>query len=445
MIIRLLSGIYAAGVLISIIGICQQLFLLDIIPQSAEPAATLANTNMAAEFITLTLPLGIVLHRKWVAILCSIPMFVFLYFTTCIAAWVAVGCEIVLIACILNIRNRNKVLFLFIGAMLLFSGTFIGQRINTISVQARLNMSANTIEMIKDKPLGYGPGNFKVFYPKYQKYNVGVTDGHFNELTQVIRAHNDPLQLIAETGLIGGIVLLLIVVLFFIGIVRVLCKENDKFYIALGVGAATMGILINSCFSFPFYLPVPPLFVAVYLAIGLSLFNAPTIQFNRVVAPMFIVLLVPLFIYLFQYQYNTIQQSRYHLYAKHFDSKENWKAALIIANKAYLLNKHNKKMLLFIGTAQLKLGNTYKGIEALQEVVKAYPYNMNPLLNLGVGYGRVNQEDKAIECFNKVLDIKPDNAKAYINIAVTRLKLNQNELAVMAFNKAKAIKPEYFK
>lgn len=446
-ILQLLAGIYIAGVIVSIIGISQYLFQFDMIPQSAPPSVTFGNKNIAAQFIVLTFPITVLLFKKhkWSIVLGSALMLAFLYFTHCSAAWVAVASEIGIIVFVLTVRHRNKAGIVFIAILFLFGAEFIGQKIEGQSGQQRIDVWANTIEMIKDRPIiGYGPGNFKVYYPKYQKYNTGSYDEIFNEKTQIERAHNDFLQFTAEAGLIGFVVLLTCIVLFFTGITKVLRKDDDRFYIALCVGVAVAGVMVNSCFSFPGYMPIPPLFIAIYFAVGLSLFETPLAQSSQIVTPLLLALFIPGLIFFAQYQYKTIQQNKYYKYAKYFERGRSWKKVLVLADKGYSLNQHNKKLLALSGRSYIELGQVDKGINALEEVAEAYPYKMNTLLNLGVGYNRSGQEEKALECFDRVLDIKPDFAKAYINIAMTRLKLNQNKLAVVAFQKAKAIAPEYF-
>jgi hypothetical protein len=95
--LQLLGVIYAAGLFTAIIGLGQYLFNINIIPQSAPPSATFANKNMAAQFITLTFPLGIALlcwSRQrtftWLAAMGSCVMIIFLIYTQTRAAWAAV-------------------------------------------------------------------------------------------------------------------------------------------------------------------------------------------------------------------------------------------------------------------------------------------------------------------------------------------------------------------
>jgi hypothetical protein len=103
-----LSVVFFAGVLTAVIGICQHLFHLDWIPQAAAPAATFANKNMAAQFITLALPLGVCLFfgtgkktDQWVAVIGGAAMMLYLAYTRTRAAWLAVFVELCLMGAVL--------------------------------------------------------------------------------------------------------------------------------------------------------------------------------------------------------------------------------------------------------------------------------------------------------------------------------------------------------
>ncbi|MEA2061677.1 MAG: O-antigen ligase family protein [Thermodesulfobacteriota bacterium] len=138
----ILSALYVAGLIAALIGVCQHLFQIDFIPQSRPPAATFANRNLAAQFITLTFPLGIVLLAKRkkphriLAVSGTVIMLVFLICIKTRAAWVSVLFELILITIILGIRspslhlshtdfrirNRSKLIQSLVVAVLVLAG-----------------------------------------------------------------------------------------------------------------------------------------------------------------------------------------------------------------------------------------------------------------------------------------------------------------------------------
>jgi len=322
--LQLLGVLYAAGLLTAIIGISQYLFKIDIIPQSAPPAATFANKNMASQFITLTFPLGIALlcgskkkATTWIAAMGAPIMLIFVLYTQTRAAWIAICFELCFIISILFWRscwvktrlfwNKDKTMATMAGLFLIllfinitptgFKWQFpsIADRVVSIldhiqtpssgeplkiqprenqareSGSVRLAIWLNTMEMIKNKPFtGVGLGNHKIYYPLF--HTTAVKDALFSETHQLSNVHNDFLQLFAETGLIGVIAAVFAFLSFFALITKLRGTHVDSvFFCAIGIGVSVAGILVNSCFSFPFEMPVPPLILMIYFSIALCL------------------------------------------------------------------------------------------------------------------------------------------------------------------------------
>ena len=445
--VTILKAIYISGVLVSIIGLCQQLFGLDAIPQASDPASTFANKNMAAQFITLTFPLFLLFKRKKIfASVCSLLMLSFLFFTGCNAAWIAVFFELFLIIFVLNFdffyRDGRK--WCAVLVLIAFALAPVWKTIyNKQSAQQRLEMWENTIDMIKDNPvLGVGLGNYKVFYPKYKKSSK-FDDIIFNETIQTKNAHNDILQLTAETGIVGIIIFASILFLFFRSIASVLFNKNDdNFYAALCICVAMSGIVLNACFSFPFQRPIPPLVCMVYLSICLNISRNKRIFFSvpKILSSAFIILLVPGIIGLVQYHSNNIKSNHYYLYMKWFEKNAKWNEVVVLSQMAKNLNPYCKKILSYTARGQIETGDYRKGIENLQEVLKEYPYNTNALTNIGVAYIKSGQYQESLSCFSRILEIKPNDKKALINSAVAYVGLNEYNKAVSIFEKAKMLK-----
>jgi hypothetical protein len=129
-------------------------------------------------------------------------------------------------------------------------GHTIGSRIKTIflfesdTVGARIRWWRYTLEMIRDAPVGgVGVGNFKIEYPRYQRI-VGIS---------LTRPHNDLLWILAETGVIGLLIYLLLIGLHFKSLIRSLFSSDipgQRAIFLLGVFFATTAYLVNSLFTF---------------------------------------------------------------------------------------------------------------------------------------------------------------------------------------------------
>ena len=116
----------------------------------------------------------------------------------------------------------------------------------------RILVWKSSLKMIKDNPFfGVGIGNFKLIYPLYRSLEEWKISG-IN--VQVLRGHNDYLQIASEMGLIGfGL-------FFWIIISMVKIYRMGKVNVSSGLMAALIATLIHAFFSFNLQNPVTSLY-----------------------------------------------------------------------------------------------------------------------------------------------------------------------------------------
>ncbi|MBN2056735.1 O-antigen ligase family protein, partial [bacterium] len=147
-------------------------------------------------------------------------------------------------------------------------------RFKTDSVGARVFYWRVMLDMIRDRPvLGFGLGTFKFHYYDYQcrLLDHGTSlRAYTNQL--VFQAHNEYLQALVETGLIGlGSGLFLMVLLIrrgLRGIARSTCDQERGIRIGMLVGFFM--VLFNALFSFPFHVASTGLLTALFAGIALT-------------------------------------------------------------------------------------------------------------------------------------------------------------------------------
>lgn len=106
----------------------------------------------------------------------------------------------------------------------------------------------DTLRMIQANPIsGVGLGAFKTAYPIYESGSGAVA---------VAQAHNDYLDIIASSGVIGGAIALW----FMIAIIRTIkrgvgVRDPLSAGLALGCGAGIFGMLVHSLFDFNLQIP----------------------------------------------------------------------------------------------------------------------------------------------------------------------------------------------
>ncbi len=140
------------------------------------------------------------------------------------------------------------VLAVVIAGVIAFGGDAALDRIvGTVNrddpTNGRTHFWAMTVESIRAHPLvGTGLGAFAFAYTRYDTANG---------LFRVEQAHNDYLQVLADTGVVGGIIAVaFFVMLFRTGLKRVRVADKYRRGVAAGALAGCVAVLIHSFFDF---------------------------------------------------------------------------------------------------------------------------------------------------------------------------------------------------
>ena len=124
----------------------------------------------------------------------------------------------------------------------------------------------NSMTMFQMNPVyGVGMGAFETAYPNYSRDNKGLSQN-------IDRAHNDYLQILSDTGLIGGaIALTFILTLFFVVRRSLRCSDPFRAGLAIGCGSAIFSMMVHSLFDFNLQLPSTALLFLVLIAVSTNL------------------------------------------------------------------------------------------------------------------------------------------------------------------------------
>ena len=152
-----------------------------------------------------------------------------------------------------------------------FSKTSLGE----VSLSRRASMFRAAIGIFRDHPIqGAGLGTMVSVFPRYDTGYDGLIVDH---------VHNDYLEALAETGLLGGLCGVSFLWLLFRGAFRSFTLEQGHFSRALHAGAiaAVCGILLHSTVDFNLHIPSNSILflLQAYLATSLPL---PS---NELIAP----------------------------------------------------------------------------------------------------------------------------------------------------------------
>lgn len=133
-----------------------------------------------------------------------------------------------------------------------------------LSQERRLMMLEDSWRIFLDHPgAGTGAGTLVTVYPQYAS---------FDDARLVDHAHNDYLELLAETGLVGGLCALAFVVLLFRNALKNLQTDKNTFILAARMGALVgcSGLLLHSLVDFNLHIPSNALLFALLASLATS-------------------------------------------------------------------------------------------------------------------------------------------------------------------------------
>lgn len=145
--------------------------------------------------------------------------------------------------------NVALLVFLFLSVSWLGRGNMVLRQTGITGPEefsnGRIEFWQNSLEIIKDNPLiGTGLGTFGVAYTRYDDWNGALRVEH---------AHNDYLEILATSGIVGFIIVGAFIFLLFRQGLRTVSSTDNPYRrgIAAGALAGCFGILVHSLFDFP--------------------------------------------------------------------------------------------------------------------------------------------------------------------------------------------------
>lgn len=310
---------------------------------------------------------------------------------------------------------------------------FSNPSIKDFTTDERLFMWEATTRMISDhSPIGVGPGNWRIWFPKYGSDIWRSRQG----LAQFQRPHNDYLWVLAEQGIVGLIAYLFMFFgAIFCALQLILSKAYNK-NISQLLGllvAGIVGYLIVAFFSFPRERIIHQMVLYGSFALIFSLY------FNRVevrghpkkwqMASWLIFLLSGVLVIMSYQRWKGEIGVNKMLYAR---SNIQWSEMLreYDRNESFYffnLDPTSVPMPFYGGLAKLSL-EQYSAAEAdMLEAYAIHPYNIHVVNNLANVYQLSGDKQKAIEFYKKALEISPKYLDGALNLIAAYFNANQVE------------------
>jgi O-antigen ligase len=393
---------------------------------------TIGNPNKVAGFLSACVPFLLLFSKllgsKRVRLVSSIGIAIVLCtigLTLSRGAWIAltVGMTFMYLPALKPLFTRmtkraSTILSLFtILALCSSLAIYTLFNINRGSVFGRLFALQVTADMIKSNPiLGVGYGNFAVNYLEYQGSFLQKPENErfASYASDPQHANNEYLQVLAETGIVGGIFFSFILLACFATGNTVLkrSEENLERKVARVALSSTLIILVHSLFDSP--LQVIPTLLLFYMNLALlcaitklqrsneallvstkfQLKMSPIIRAAIIGAAIFVSVLVCL------------------RAARQFDAFEhwqngissamisNWQDAIAHYETAYRVFPDDGRLLVNMGAAYLNDSNPTRAVELLQTTKQTYQ-DRHLFRYLSFAYAESSQPEKAVQILNE--------------------------------------------
>ncbi|MDP8219454.1 MAG: tetratricopeptide repeat protein [Candidatus Theseobacter exili] len=287
---------------------------------------------------------------------------------------------------------------------------------------------------------------YKNIYPLYRDQKERKISGG---LAPVLKAHNDYLQVASETGLLGIIFFIcLLLSSFKVAFGRIskihFVKEVDSYALAIGLGLAAMSI--HGLFSFP--LQVPASLTVFWLYIGLLAVVEESGK-EKVIywKPVFSWFLFSLSIAMLIWAcwVFTMKLSAQVLLKKGSRSlnigKIEESISILISSAAKNSNDVNVQN--FLGKAYAMRGGIEKSLFHYKNGLKIYPYNDFSYNNIGILLEKQRKYAGAMKWFRAALELNRDSAESNYNLWKALIRSGKTAEAKEIVNRILSMTPHY--
>jgi O-antigen ligase/cytochrome c-type biogenesis protein CcmH/NrfG len=316
------------------------------------------------------------------------------------------------------------------------------------SASSREPMWKSTAQIIRDHPvLGTGPGSWQWIFPKYRESTFQIRPQY---------THSDALQLTAEYGLTGLLLVTLALAVFFYQAGRASHSANSTETKAFATGAAAgvIAILVHSLGDFNMHIPANALLAVMLMGATAAIpaGNNPSARPGLKPLPRIILAIIVLAMAacIAWFGIHTAVAARYTRLAEQAKLLQQWDAALATAQRAIHFDPRSPE-------AHAQLGDIYRlqsltldesapdteqyrlaklSIAAFERSIQLNPYQVEALLRLAVSYELNDDNDRALGAYHQALDVDPNNGFIHLRLGIFCHRIGDTARAKEAFQKA---------
>jgi len=415
--------------------------------------AGFANKNLLSSILLLCLPFLFILlrdkNKKWqigvLFLLLIDVVLIILLQTRAVYLGIAAACLLCLPLLPLIWPGQKKRLLLFVGIpvflTIMAAGIFVlkkGDSLGTLtrseSVNERIALWDNTVQMIADNPLlGVGAGNWQVHFPAYglEKFyliNYHITGGY----TTFQRPHNDFLWVWAETGLIGFLIYIMIFAASLFYCFRLAATDTKHKLVWVCVLFSILAYIFIALADFPMERVEHQVLLGLLVAwVAASYIGKKSLSgITRFLQPTTFLILVSACLIITGYRFNGEKHAR-KMAEAHI--RGNWQMILSEEKKAsgifYDMDPFSIPLQWYVGVAHFSSGKLPEAKAAFIRAYQLHPYQVHVINNYAGCLEKEGNHTDAIKLYEKMLQISPQFAEGILNASAAYYNAGQYENA----------------
>lgn len=305
-----------------------------------------------------------------------------------------------------------------------------------------------TWQMIRDHPIfGTGPGTWEWRHLAYRDARLQWRPEY---------AHGDLLQLAAEYGAVGWLLMAAVAGCFFWQVARIVRQSDSSGERAFAIGSAVgvTAILVHSLVDFNLHIPANALLVAALLGFTAAMSNGHNFRWRETLPRPakwgLATALIALAVFFGWTGVRTTLASHDVWTGNEARQAFAWDDALTHYARALRLDPRAP-------AAYAELGELYRlrsalaetegqpdtrdryareAVAAFEQSLRLNPYDSDILLRLGSAYELADQPAPARHAYERALQLDPNNGFAYVRLGVFCDRHHEREAAIVAFTKA---------
>lgn len=311
------------------------------------------------------------------------------------------------------LSKKSRIVFYFLGGIILLfilNLAFFSYNIKTTidKIQSskdvnqlsgqRINIYLNTLEMIKDNPMGVGAGNFEYIHPLYAKACTISASPAVSPNMVLSDPHNIFLKMFSELGYGGGVLfILLFLYLSFIAIKNTITGGRIDGILCV----SWISLVIHAMFSAVFLTPVTLFFGSIIIAmIFFSMDNKGNLFWAEIKIPRFLIIIFSFFSAII---FCAIFASEYYL-SKGIKNKD-----IEALKYSLLINPNNERSYYELAVnSLLREERPEDALKYINRFLSLYPYHLGGLgLKADILFS-MKEYDKAEEIIFQSLNLCPE-------------------------------------